>query len=162
MYAHRAAKTAPAFPSALRERDRWIRWHEIMRKGRLDKVPLQLTGDNASSTNANTWSSYQDASASTLGLGLGFVLGDGIGCIDLDHCLVAGRPTAEARAFLRDYPGHYIEVSPSGDGLHVWGLQKEQGGRRQSIGGLSVERYSVGRYITMTGNVYQHGELLPL
>mgnify|MGYP003681262558 CR=1 FL=1 len=84
------------------------------------------------------------------------------GCIDLDHCLIDGKPTPEARKFLRDYPSHYIEVSPSGDGLHILGLQKEQGGRRQSIGGLSVERYSVGRYITMTGNVYQRGELLPL
>tara|TARA_R110002051_G_scaffold1853_1_gene10157 strand:+ start:20679 stop:21245 length:567 start_codon:yes stop_codon:yes gene_type:complete len=162
VYAHRAARVAPAFPAELRERNRWVRWAEVMRKGRLDKVPLQLNGANASSTDPKTWSSYDDASASTLGAGLGFVLGDGIGCIDLDHCLIDGRATPEARKFLRDYPSHYIEVSPSGDGLHIWGLQEEQGGRRQSIGGLSVERYSVGRYITMTGNVYQPGELLPL
>lgn len=162
VYAHRATRGAPTIPALLRERNRWVRWDEIVRKGRLDKMPLQLSGANASSTAPKTWSSYQDAAASAVGIGLGFVLGDGIGCIDLDHCIIDGKLTPEAQQFVRDYPGHYIEVSPSGDGLHIWGLQKEQGGRRQSIGGLSVERYSVGRYITITGDVYQQGELLPL
>ena len=133
-----------------------------MRNGKLEKVPFTTTGNYASSTNANTWSTFTEASASTVGVGLGYVLGDGIGCIDLDHCLNDGNQTDAATKFLRDYPHHFIEVSPSGEGLHIWGQQKEQGGRRQTIGGLSIERYSVGRYITITGNVYQNGELLPL
>lgn len=133
-----------------------------MRKGKIEKVPFTAAGNYASSTDPSTWSTFAEASASTIGIGLGYVLGDGVGCIDLDDCLANGIPNEAAAKFLRDYPNHYIEVSPSGEGLHIWGQQKEQGGRRQSIGGLSIERYSVGRYITVTGNVYQHGELLPL
>ena len=143
-------------------RDRWIRWDRVKRNGKLEKVPFTTVGSYASSTNANTWSTFTEASASAVGVGLGYVLGDGIGCIDLDHCLSSGNPNKAAAKFLQDYPHHFIEVSPSGEGLHIWGQQKEQGGRRQTIGGLSIEHYSVGRYMTITGNVYQNGELLPL
>ncbi|MGG7510895.1 hypothetical protein [Plantibacter sp. YIM 135249] len=127
-----------------------------------DKTPLRISGHNASSTNPATWSSYAEAVKSRAGVGLGFVLGDGIGCIDLDHCLIDGSPTEQAARFLESYPKHFIEISPSGDGLHIWGTSEEVPGTRGIEGGLHVERYSTGRYITVTGNVYQHGDLLPL
>lgn len=79
------------------------------------------------------------------------MLGDGIGCVDLDHCLVGGVPTAAARAFLAALPPTYIEISPSGDGLHVWGLLPEGRGRVRNVNGLSTEAYSTGRFITITG-----------
>lgn len=143
--------------------DRWVRWKPIVRDGRTTKVPLTTAGSFASSTNLNTWTSYKTAAASTAGTGLGFMLGDGFACIDLDHCLIDGIPTEAAAAFLEAYPGHHIEVSPSGDGLHIWGTAAEGGGIvRTQPDGLHVERYSRERYITVTGRVYQRGELLPL
>ena len=154
IYAHRAAKRSP-IPRAMLERDRWMRYTAA-------KVPLTIDGSAASSTNPATWSSYADAARSNVGVGLGFALGDGIGCIDLDHCLVDGAPNEIAARFLETVPGHYIEVSPSGDGLHIWGTAEASVGSRQTIDGLHIERYSAGRYITVTGNVFQHGELLPL
>jgi primase-polymerase (primpol)-like protein len=96
------------------------------------------------------------------GVGLGFVLSDGIGCIDLDHRIVDGKPNEPAAAFVARYPGSFIEVSPSGDGLHIWGLRDGQPGTRLTVDGLSVETYSTGRYITVTGRVFQRGALLPL
>lgn len=155
VYAHRAAKTLPAFPTEMVKRDRWIR-------RAADKRPLQIDGSNASSTNPATWTSYDQATKSTAGVGLGYVLGDGIGCIDLDHCITGGKLTEAATAFVNNYPSNYIEISPSGEGLHIWGTAEAKGGRRQSIGGLSIETYSIGRYITITGNIYQQGKLLPL
>lgn len=85
-------------------------------------------------------------------MGLGFVLGDGIGCIDLDHCIIDGRLTAWAIEILDSLPTTYTEVSPSGAGLHVWGLIPERPGRKVRRDGHSVETYSTGRYITVTGN----------
>jgi primase-polymerase (primpol)-like protein len=102
------------------------------------------------------------AKASTVGAGLGFVLGDGVGCIDLDHCLVNGVPTDAATEVLAAYPGNYVEVSPSGDGLHIWGSAEPEPGTRRVEDGLSVERYSTGRYITVTGSVFRAGTLRPL
>lgn len=133
-----------------------------MRKGKLEKVPFTAAGAYASSTNPDTWTTFHEANTSTVGVGLGYVLGDGIGCIDLDHCILGGKLDYEAEIFIDNYPGNYIEVSPSGDGLHIWGAAAEAPGTKRNINGLSIERYSTGRYITITGNVYQHGALLPL
>lgn len=155
VYAHRAAKTAPPYPRELINRNRWVRYAS-------DKRPLRIDGHPASSTNPETWASHTEAIASTAGVGPGFVLGDGIGCIDLDHCISGGELDYEAQIFIDNYPGNYIEVSPSGDGLHIWGTAPEAPGTKRNINGLSIERYSTGRYITVTGNVYQPGILQPL
>lgn len=93
-----------------------------------------------------------------MGHGVGFVLGDGFACLDLDHCLVDGRPNTLARRVLRECAGAYVEVSPSGTGLHVWGWAPECKGSRKN----GIEAYSVGRYITVTANVYRAGGLVDL
>ena len=152
--AHRRNRANP-IPAAMLEAVRWIRRSAT-------KVPLTIDGQPASSTDPATWANYSDAKASTAGIGLGFALGDGIGCLDLDHCVTDGKPNAHALALLRRYPTNYIEYSPSGTGLHIWGTRAEQPGTRKTIHGLQVETYSTGRYITITGNVYQHGDLAPL
>lgn len=142
-----------AIPKPLLSAARWIRYDSAKR-------PLTITGDLASSTDASTWSTRAEALASTAGVGLGYVLGDGVACIDLDHCLIDGEPTEAARRILEDYPNNYVEISPSGDGLHIWGAAPEQPGRRFTTpDGLKVEFYATGRYITITENVYQRGEL---
>lgn len=88
-------------------------------------------------------------------MGLGFVLnGDGIACLDIDHCLENGVLTPWAAAMLDRIPPTYMEVSPSGTGLHVWGLGWLPQGRKVHVAGGTVECYSSGRYITVTGRRY--------
>lgn len=153
--AHRRAKQQP-LPVEMTSRHRWVR-HTA------DKRPIDaITGTAASSTNPNTWAEYSEAESSTFGVGLGYVLGDGIGCIDLDHVIIDGVLVPGAAKFVANYPRNYIEISPSGDGLHIWGTSDEHPGTRRTESGISVERYSSGRYITITKNVYQRGSLLPL
>lgn len=122
-----------------------------MRDGRWTKMPIMLGGLPASSTDPAAWTSFAAVGRCAR---RGFVLGAGIGCIDLDHCLIDGKPTARAREFLAQLPPTYIEISPSGDGLHVFGLIPEARGRRRVVDGLSVETYSVGRYMTVTGRAF--------
>ena len=149
-----AAHRARVFPQELLERDRWIR-HKAKR-------PLHPQGYWISVTHPGSWSSYSTAKASKFGDGLGFVLnGDGIVCIDLDHCY-DGAPTAEALALIESLPNTYIEISPSGTGLHIWGLGKMATGRRITRNGLSIEIYPSGRFITMTGNVLKRAPLANL
>lgn len=143
-----AAYRARKVPAAVRDRDRWVSWKQVRRGGRPTKMPIQVTGKPASSTDPATWTSY--ASVKPLQR-KGFALGDGIGCIDLDHCLVDGRPTKAAAAFLAKLPPTWIEISPSGDGLHIWGHLPEGPGSKRTVAGLSIEVYSSGRYITVTG-----------
>ena len=132
-------------PKVLTSRARWIRFSE-------SKVPLRVSGGNASSTDSSSWSSYGVAVKSRVGVGVGFVLnGDGIACYDLDHCFVDGSPTVEAVEFVRSVNPFYVEVSPSGDGLHAWVFAERSKGFRRRIGGLNVEFYSDARYLTVTG-----------
>lgn len=139
-------------PKALTQRDRWVRWDLRLVRRKKTKVPLTVASRAASSTNPATWSSYREVRQSTVGTGIGFVLnGDGIVCLDLDHCLIDGEPTTAAADLLATLPPTYIEVSPSGDGLHVWGTGQLAHGRRTKVGGTAVEAYATGRYMTVTG-----------
>lgn len=149
---HRAAKKR-VFPVELTTCDRWVRRAS-------DKRPLTTTGRAASSTDARTWSTYKNATESVAGVGLGFVLSDvdDVVCIDLDHCVnpLTGRLAPWAAAIVRDAGATYVEVSPSGDGLHIWGRADVRQGRRiRRPDGTAVEVYGTGRYIAMTGR--RHG-----
>lgn len=154
LIAHRR-RHRTSIPAELREHPRWIRWIPVHRNGKETKVPITLTGSPASSTDRETWSTYSDARVSKVGDGLGFVLnGDGIMCIDLDHCVEDGVANDLALAFIAALPKTYIELSPSGDGLHIWGYGDVVAGTRRVIDGLHVETYSTGRYMTVTGQVF--------
>lgn len=139
-------------PTELVSRDRWVLWKPVRRAGRMTKMPVQVDGSPASSTDQSTWAPFSQVRSAKR---KGYVLGDGIGCIDLDHCLVDGVLTPAAAEFLAKVPPTYIEVSPSGDGLHVWGLMSAGRGSVRRLNGLSVERYSTGRYITITGKPFE-------
>lgn len=148
-------REAAEVPAELRRRARWVRWDLIRNK----KLPLRADRNRAaSSTDPRTWSTYDAAKASTVGRGLGFVLGDGIGCIDLDHCIAEdGTLSALAEETLRLNPSAWVEKSQSGTGLHVWGLRAEAPGRRTK----QIEVHSVGRFIAL-GETFRPGGLAPL
>ena len=141
--AHRAQP-----PEQLRRLKRWLR-HDRKR-------PIQVSGAPASSTNPNTWTTYERAAASTRGSGLGFALGDGIACIDLDHCLTDGVLADWAAPIVRACRGTYIEISPSGDGLHIFGFAEVGKGRKRG----GVEVYDRGRYMTVTMRRYKRAPLV--
>lgn len=155
MAAHRASrKQADPLPSAMTRRRQWVR-HTAR------KVPLSVVGIKvrpASSTDPETWSSYSTASRSTAGAGLGFVLSvmDRLVCIDLDHALVDGELRPWARRIVEGLPETYIEVSPSGTGLHVWGFGVLERGRRIRRGDSAIEVYDRGRYITVTREPFEN------
>jgi primase-polymerase (primpol)-like protein len=88
---------------------------------------------------------------------MGFVLTaeDRIVCIDLDHALVDGELLPWARRIVDGLPATYIEVSPSGTGLHIWGFGSVGRGRRMRDGEASVEVYDRGRYITVTRRPFE-------
>ena len=145
----RVAAHRVKLPEQMTSLPRWIR-HER-------KVPLTVRGGAASSTNSHTWSDFATASTSPVGDGLGFVLAaDGIACIDLDHCIVDGVLTDFARNVVRACHGTYIEVSPSGTGLHIFGLAEVGKGVR--LPGFEV--YDRGRYMTVTGRRWKRAPLV--
>ena len=148
----RASRARHTLPAEMTSRRRWVRRAE-------NKVPLRVdNGHPASSTDPSTWSTYSTAARSDRGDGLGYVLadGDGLTCIDLDHCLIDGELADWARRVLDRCPPTFVEVSTSGAGLHVWGRGTPGPGRKiRTAAGANVEVYGQERYIAVTGRRFE-------
>lgn len=139
----------PAIPVEMTSRDRWMRRSA-------SKRPLTVAGKAASSTDPSTWSSYASAVASKVGAGLGFALGEGIGCYDLDHCFTDGVADSWVAEFIRSIPEPvlFVEVSQSGEGVHIF-VEAPEGPGTKTRNGKNIERYTSGRYIAVTGKVFK-------
>jgi len=147
------------FPPGPATLPNWVCWRlePDKKSGRDAKVPYNpATGYKASASNPATWGTLEQAQLAKekytfSGIGFVFTAECGIIGIDIDHCLSNGQPNEVAAAILAKLPPTYIEISPSGKGLHIF-LQGEipKGGNRNSESG--VEMYSSRRYFTMTGN----------
>ena len=137
-------------PAEMTVRPRWVR-HDA------SKRPLTVFGGAASVTDSRTWTTYEKAAASTVGTGLGIVLGDGLGCIDLDHCIERGVLAPWAREIVDEWRDRavFIEVSMSGTGLHLFAPMPEGPGRRIRDGERNIETYSRARYVAVTGRRWQ-------
>lgn len=108
-----------------------------------------VNGTPASSTNAATWTTYAEAKASTAGNGLGVMLGSGLACWDLDHCLEADVLAPWAVEVLASIVSPiWVERSMSRTGLHIFVSAPEGPGRRRD----GVEFYSRARFIAVTGD----------
>jgi len=133
------------------------------------KVPFQANGVHASTTDSGTWTSFERAFNTLQRLpghfdGIGYVLGEGVAGIDLDHCLDKdGEPNRLAEEVLKRAPaGAYIEVSPSGQGLHliVRCSSLERSLRTTLLDG-KIEVYRDKRYFTITGDLWDDANLDP-
>ena len=142
-------------PTELKTIDRWVMWQLVQRKGRWTKMPVTVDGRAASSTDPNTWTTYDEVcDALIMGEGfdgIGLVLGEDVQGIDLDDCRdpVSGGLSDLATEVLDRVDG-YAEVSPSGTGIKIFAKTNIDGSRTKKE--LGVELYKNGRYFTVTGH----------
>lgn len=138
-------------PIELTQLPRWLVW-------RGKKIPYCADAPrvNASSTDPETWSSFEMARTTFEEggfLGVGFALNnDGIVGVDLDECVTNGNPTSAAVEVIDRLQCRYVELSPSGKGLRAFGYGPAIKGTRGKLNGVKVELYSTGRYLTVTGH----------
>jgi putative DNA primase/helicase len=156
--------SAASVPAEIRGERRWVCWRAETRNGRRTKVPFRADdpSEKASSTDPETWASFDDALATAAvgeADGVGFVLGDGWIGFDLDRVLAAdgrslapGFPLADAFTWIASF-NSYCERSPSATGLHIIGrgALPEWAGNRKG----PIEVYDAGRYFTVTGDVFE-------
>jgi hypothetical protein len=151
-------------PDVLRQRPHWVVWRRQTVGGKLTKVPYSATtGRKASTTDAGTWAPFAVAQgalaapgASYDGLGYVFSADDPYAGVDLDHC--RDPQTGHVAPWASDLIvrlGSYVEVSPSGTGVHVIVRATLPAGCRHKApyggdGGV-VEVYDRARYLTVTG-----------
>lgn len=146
----------------LQGKPQWVCWrYERTKKGKPTKVPYNArSGQKASTTDPGTWSAFLAAydawqhskDTSNPYAGIGFVLNDDYTVIDLDHCISVetGKPNEWAQAII-DRMNSYTEISPSGTGIHIIAKGKVPSGVKRP----HIEMYSKGRYITMSGNLFE-------
>jgi hypothetical protein len=147
------------FPKELQRHDQWVVW-----KGKKILYDPTRLNSKANVNDPYSWGSFNqaDAAYSEGGwLGVGFVLtGNGIAGVDLDKCVVDGEPSKDALQLMADLDAPYIEYSPSGNGLRAFGFSNQSiTGVRGQLDGLSVELYTKGRYLTVTGHVIKNEPL---
>jgi putative DNA primase/helicase len=148
----------------------WVGWRWELNKNRdkWTKPPRNArTGKLASSTEPQTWSSFDEAFAAYEagkfdGIGCVFSSADPYAGVDLDNCLsrdgsgnlIAARWAAEIVSACDSY----TEISPSGNGLKIWIAGKLPPTAGNTKGGLGddrrgkVEIFDGGRYFTATGH----------
>jgi putative DNA primase/helicase len=138
----------------LKSFDHWVMWKAVPRPdGKLDKVPYDAkTGAHASTTDSRTWATFGDAAAAYQtggydGLGFVFSSADPFTGIDLDGVRdpESGELEDWARTAVDRFDG-YAEISPSGEGVHIYVK-----GRVASRKNSAIEVYSAARFFTVTG-----------
>ena len=135
-------------------------WEEVKNAAgevQLTKLPIQINGKSAKSTDPSTWSTFDKvAAAYESGQdrydGIGFVLSesDPYACVDIDGVDMDNLPEHAKKLIGISY----TELSPSGGGFHVW-VQYEHNRKTHKNKNVTqgVEVYSNKRYMTFTGEV---------
>ncbi|MBA2116832.1 DUF3987 domain-containing protein [Bremerella alba] len=148
-------------PEDMRAAKQWVLWRYEERGGKPTKVPYQVNGKPASSTDPTHWVTFGEILAAledspeASGIGFVFTPEDNFIGIDLDDCRnpVTGQLTPWSSEIVERF-GTYTEVSPSGKGLKLFlrGQFPLDRGRKVNLeGGGAVEVYTKGRYFTVTG-----------
>ncbi len=150
-------------PEEMKELPRWVLYtlFDNVYSHRTEKLPWSVSGKMADITKPETWSSFDRAMAvlqkNKNYKGLGFVLGDGIFGIDLDH-VINGEGEIEPWADeIISRMDTYTELSPSGTGVHIYARGRIPAKDRKNG---NIEMYDERRYFTVTGRPY--GVLKPL
>jgi hypothetical protein len=130
--------------------NQWIVWREEPRAGdpKPAKVPFDpRTGRRADSQDPAQWMSHADAVATGHMIGFVFTVDDPYFFLDLDYCVGPEGCQPHAAALVQRFAGAEVELSHSGDGLHVFGRysgpRPDHGVRCGAIGG---ELYTAGRF----------------
>ena len=121
----------PRALAPLLARPQWAIWRWTMKPGGgWEKPPFKATQPewHASTTDPSTWTDYNMALAAVQaghGDGVTYILTkeDGLAAIDLDHCrdVVTGSVEPWAQLMLEQALHSYAEITPSGNGLRIWG-----------------------------------------
>lgn len=175
-----ALATVEDFPPYLGSLPQWVVWGGWVREGKKPKkMPVSVLNEKgAKSNDPNTWSTLKRVEEfigrkSTIRLwdpatkttqnqkpaGFLFALreGDGVAGIDLDDCRnpETGKLTPEAEEIVARFAGTYMEVSPSGKGIRIFGFGTP------GATGTNVDRenkwielydYRSPRFLSVTGN----------
>ena len=154
-------------PAELRRLDHWVLWRSEQRSSKATKVPYQSHSGRAKADAPGTWNSFdrvvslwsEPSKARPFdGIGFFFSEDDPYTGLDLDNALTGdGSLKPWAREIIDLLPPNaYVEISPSGKGLHAIVVGKKPGRRcRKKVHDGGFEIYDRKRYFTITGVLFE-------
>ena len=157
-------------PDVLKQTASFCVWKMEKRSGRPTKVPYNpRTGAMARTNDPSTFADFNTAMKSyAIGGwdGIGYRVSEGIGAIDIDHCIREdGSLNDVAASILGIFPDAYFEKSPSGTGLRgffrlspdfaydktVYYINNRKHGLEVYLPGVT------NRFVTVTGDMFRNG-----
>lgn len=153
-------------PDTLKEDALFVLWRYEERDGKATKVPYQINGNRASSSNKNTFSSFDRVMSLVSAYdGIGMGAFDDFAMIDIDHCIQDGKLTEMAQ-FIVDTMDSYTEASPSGTGIRIIckapELHYDTNRYYINCHAKGLEIYVAGitkKFCTLTGNVIRDSSI---
>ena len=161
-FAEREKALRAAVPDEMKKRPNWVvvkTWWNA-EKGKYNKRPVNCNSDKgeyAESDNPKTWTTFDNALKYLKekgGTTVAYALDgkDNISCIDLDRCYDEnGQQTALTKEVLSKCGKTYVEMSVSGNGLHIFGKTSGMDISTFSKDG-DLEFYQRDHFIAMTGD----------
>lgn len=137
----------------MRKLPQWINWREEPRPGQTKPAKVPCAGPaRIDPHDRSHWLPFEITQALDAGH-VGFVLteDDPYFCIDLDHAWDGDQWSPLAQEICARFAGAYVEVSHSGDGLHIMGQGKPPEGYGAEIAGGPSALYVSKRFIAITG-----------
>ncbi|OJT35468.1 phage/plasmid primase, P4 family [Staphylococcus ureilyticus] len=146
-------------PHELKQLNQWVLWRAEWDESRQEykKVPYQVNGVKASSTNKDTWSNFHDVhslyDSSNKYDGIGFILSKESNyiCLDIDNAVDINTHQLQTDLGFEMIELTYCELSPSGTGLHCFFKGTLPENRKSKRTDLDIELYNNGRFMTFTG-----------
>lgn len=143
------------FPSVLTSKNQWLLWRFESNQG--DKKPRKVpyyangrrrSGKQGDESDLSQLTNYETAKNALEfgdfeGLGFAKIRGDGLICIDIDSN--ADKDTVDK---IINGLNSYTEVSPSGNGYHIWVAGESETFKNNDVG---IEVFSNSQFLTMTG-----------
>src|SRR5258708_33356471 len=149
-----------SIPQDIRSCPQWVLWKKgtELRNGGYRQLPIDpKTRNYADTTNSRTWGTYQCAIVAHAKEhksfeGLGFVVSREMpySFLDFDNCINEGIIDKRVRDIIDRFPGSYVEISPSDNGIKMLIRGKLPGPCKRTDW---VECYDRDHYTTLTANV---------
>jgi len=129
--------------------NQWVTWEPIQYPG--EPKPRKIPCGGSDAHDPANWMPFDAAQAITSNIGFVLTETDPYFCIDIDHALQAdGSWSQLALTVIGMFPGAYVEVSYSGDGLHIFAQGVMPEGFKHKNSALGLEIYDRLRYIAVT------------
>ena len=159
-------------PQELKANASFCVWKKEKRQGKPTKVPYNpKSGQLAKTNEPETFTDFNTA-MKTFAMGgydgIGYRVSEGIGAIDIDHCIREdGTLNDVAASILSYFPETYFERSPSGTGLRGFFRLSPDFAYDKSLYYVNnrktgLEVYlpnTTNRFVTVTGDVYRPGSV---